>query len=403
LLHTVLDPANYAYNWQALPHFAVALALAVSCGLIVYWERGTRVSLMFAAATALFIVWLLGRGVMRLVVEPTLAVALGRFIYVMIMLAMPLLYQLVTLLLRREHQRRAFIRFNWLVGVLLAALAISTPWVIGSSRQFAWGLEPQHGPLGGVIVLWTLALIGTASVDLFTVYRRVAPGSVERRRIGWFAVAMLCLYGASADFLPSSGLAVYPFAFLPVLGFALVTAYVTLRFGLVEVTPQLAANELAEMMRGGVLLLDRDGVIQVVNRRATLVLGREAAALVGQPVREVLGEAAAGERRCRSRRCATATSAKWRTRACCATSPTRSAPRRRACRKGSATWSPGCRTARCSWSGSTAPCAARARPAATSTRCASSASTACASSTRTSATRSATGCCWKWPSGCGGW
>ncbi|HUS24985.1 MAG TPA: EAL domain-containing protein [Candidatus Binatia bacterium] len=296
MLAALLDPASYAFARMAVPHFVVAALAAAVCGLVVAWERGTRIAWMFAVATALFGLWLIGRGLIRMLVVPELALPIGRGIYVLIMLAIPLLFQLVEVLLRRERERRGLIRTNWIVGWAMAIAAVTTPWVIGGTQLYSWGIEPIHGPLGLVMVGWTTMLMGVASADLWRARRRETPGSNEHRRLSWFGLAMLCLYGAAVDFLPSSGVPVYPVAFVPVLGFILLTAWVTLRFGLVEVTPELAAGELAEMVRGGLLLLDRDGVIQVVNTRVTQVLDRPAAELVGKPAREVLGEAGAPER-----------------------------------------------------------------------------------------------------------
>ncbi len=285
----LLNPAHYAYNSVSLWHFGAALLAAACAALVLYWERGSRVSRLFAGFALLFTVWAAGRGILRLLSDPELVVFLSRRLYFVIMLAMPFLYQFVMIMLRGDGRRRVVIRINWAIGILIGVASFSTPWVIESWYSFAFGLEPAFGPLGYLSMIWVAFMMTATALDTLQAWQRTPPASPERNRISVLAVAMASLYFAFVDFLPSMGVAVYPFAFAPITVFVLLTAWLTLRYGLIDVTPQLAAQQIAEMVRGALLILDRDGVVQFANAQAETLIGRKR--LMGQSGRELMGDA----------------------------------------------------------------------------------------------------------------
>ncbi len=291
----LLDTANYSYSALSLPYFAAALVIAVTAALVVYWERGSRIGYFFAGWTLLACTWILARGLLRMLPDPELVVVLSRAFYALLCLALPLVHHFVLLLLRREKERLGFIRFNWILGITLSLASVSTPWMISGWHDYPWGLEPRHGLLGFGFLLWIAVLIVATSLELYRAIHRTLPQSKERRRLSSFAVGQVVLYLAIIDFLAATGVAVYPLSFIPVVLFTAITAYTTWRHGLTEVTAQLAANEIAAMTRGALLILDADGVVQVVNDRCESLLGMNRANTVGKSAGTLLGDAFSSE------------------------------------------------------------------------------------------------------------
>lgn len=285
----LLNPAHYQYDSVSLWHFGAALLSASCAALVLYWERGSRVSRLFGGFALLFTVWAAGRGLLRLLSDPELVVFLSRRLYFVIMLAMPFLYQFVMVMLRADARRMNLIRLNWAIGVLVAVASFSTSYVIETWYSYKWGLEPAFGPLGYFSMAWVAFMMIAAALDAAQAWRRTPADSLERNRISLLCAALASLYMAFVDFLPSMGVAVYPFAFVPLTGFVLLTAWLTLRYGLVEVTPQLAAQQIADMVRGALLIVDRDGVVQFANAQAETLVGRRR--LVGQTGTALMGEA----------------------------------------------------------------------------------------------------------------
>ena len=62
----------------------------------------------------------------------------------------------------------------------------------------------------------------------------------------------------------------------------IVNAYTTWRYRLVEITPAYAADQLMDSMSDGVVLIDRDGMVRLVNPAASEILGIDRAA-AGEP------------------------------------------------------------------------------------------------------------------------
>ena len=288
LLEALTHPAAYQYDPLSQWHFAAALVVGLCGVLVLYWERGSRVSRLFAGFTTLFMLWAAGRGALRLLVEPALVVEVSQRLYVLIMLSMPLLYQFVMVMLRADTRRRLAIRLHWVTGIAVSFLTLGSGLVIAGWQRYGWGYEPVFGPLGYATMLWVAAMMSMGALDAVRAWRRAPPRSFERQRVSMFMVALLFLYAAFVDFLPSMGIAVYPLAFLPVTVFTLLTGWITLHYGLVDVTPQLAAQQIAGLVRGSLLILDRDGIIQFANDQAEKLLGR--GSLAGLAGRAVMGE-----------------------------------------------------------------------------------------------------------------
>jgi diguanylate cyclase (GGDEF)-like protein/PAS domain S-box-containing protein len=284
----LLSPAYYHFNSLSLWHFGAALIVGACGALVLYWERGSRVSRLFASFTALFMFWAAGRGVLRLLADPALIEAASRRLYVLIMLAMPLLYQFLLVMLRTDGQRRGMIRMHWAIGIVVAFFALGSHLIIGGTQQYRWGYEPSFGALGYFTMLWVATMMSFAALDARRAWLAAQPGTHERRRVGAFIVAMLFLFMAFVDFLPSMGFEVYPMAFGPVTMFTLLTAWLTLHYGLIEVTPELAAPQIAGLVRGALLILDRDGIVRFANADAETLIGRDR--LVGRTGRSLMGE-----------------------------------------------------------------------------------------------------------------
>ncbi|MBI2382899.1 MAG: EAL domain-containing protein [Gammaproteobacteria bacterium] len=287
----LLDQAQYAFHPLSVPHFATAGIVAAAGLMILLWERGSRVSRMFGAFSAIFTLWAVLRGLIRCAVDADAALLLGRYLYAVVALGAPLLLQFITVMLRTEAQQAFVIGFAWVTGALFAVATLATDWVVAGTVVYRWGLEPSYGLFGGVLVLWLFGLVAVALSDVHRAFRRTLPATVEHRRVRLFGVAVVSLSLTLVDFLAAFGLPVYPVGFVTVLVFMALTAYLTRRYGLVEVTEQLAAREIAALTRGALLVLDQDGVIRVMNERTSETLGLRRENAVGRRAAELLGAA----------------------------------------------------------------------------------------------------------------
>lgn len=286
----LLNPAHYTFDERSLLSFAAAVAAAVVGIFIVRWERGSRPAQFFAAFCLLFLLWGVCRGLSLMLVDPDLMLFLSRRTYVLLSLALPALYQFVMMMLRLEARRLPLIRLHWILGIAVAVASFMTPWVMNGVVLYPWGYEPLFGPLGIASVFWVSAMMLSTGFDAWRAWRQAPADRIERRRLRSFAIALAVLFLAFVDFLPGLGVPVFPLASLPTTAFALLTARLTHKYGLVEITPALAAQEIADRVRGALLMLDREGVVQWANRQCASILGLPEYRLLGRRASAVLGE-----------------------------------------------------------------------------------------------------------------
>ena len=139
--------------------------------------------------------------------------------------------------------------------------------------QYRWGMYPLWAPAGWAFMAYTVIVIGACLLMYWRQYRGNPEGSFASRR-GMLLLIALSAGGFGAwDFLPALGVDVFPAGGLAVAAGNLVNAYTTWRYRLVEITPAYAADLVMDSMSEGVLLIDRDGVVRLINPAACEILG----------------------------------------------------------------------------------------------------------------------------------
>lgn len=287
----LLNPSHYTFDPASLWFFAAAAIAGCAGILTLRRERGSRASRLFAMFSFLFLAFSIGRGMLHSLDEPELVLFLARRTYIFIMLGAAVAFHFATVMLRTETRRKNVLRLSWITAIVIVVASFTTEWVIAGVTQFYWGLEPTYGAIGYFSAAWVLMLMATSAYDAVRAWSEAEAGSQERRRVATFSGALLLLYCSFVDFLPAMGFEVYPFAVLPITLFTIFTGILTYRFGLVEYSPKVAAQQIAEMMGGALLILDPEGVVQYANKRCRSVLGWPGSALLGRRARNILGDA----------------------------------------------------------------------------------------------------------------
>jgi diguanylate cyclase (GGDEF)-like protein/PAS domain S-box-containing protein len=90
------------------------------------------------------------------------------------------------------------------------------------------------------------------------------------------------------DYLPAAGVDMQPVGFMAALVFAVLAATAIWRFDLADLTPEYAATQILETMKGSVVVVDMLGNIRVINRAACNMLGYAASELTGTHIRTIL-------------------------------------------------------------------------------------------------------------------
>jgi diguanylate cyclase (GGDEF)-like protein/PAS domain S-box-containing protein len=187
---------------------------------------------------------------------------------------------------RRRNQLHSAIIVSWIFCAVVAVVA-GTPLFTPGVRRYAWGFYPAGSSYNTAWVSAQGAILIAAMWLLWTTYRTSTGDERTRARLLLLAFAVGSL--AMIDYLPTIGVDVYPWGYIPVLAFALIAASAVWRYQLVDLTPEFAAGQILETMKGAVLVADMTGSIRVVNRAACQLLGYSSAELVGLHVKQIIG------------------------------------------------------------------------------------------------------------------
>ncbi|MBI1396173.1 MAG: EAL domain-containing protein [Betaproteobacteria bacterium] len=298
-------------NAFALPSAASA-SLALACGaLVVLRERFSRNGwrhLIFAVSV---FAWQLCMAGLLLSQSETTARAWVFAAAATAVFLPAALFHFTSSLSRESHARLDPAAWLWVgSGCFLVTLVATDEFVVGLAR-YRWGLYPAYGPLGLVFIAFTFVAILLCYRMIALVMRNNPVDGVVWRRARLLLVALGCEALGALDFLPAVGVNVFPAGGLFVSLGLVLNIYTTWRYRLVEITPALAAQQFMDTMTDGVLVLDRDGMVRLVNPAACEILGLASAQLLHafppRPVvRLIMGETEDGRfpsGPCRMREC----------------------------------------------------------------------------------------------------
>jgi PAS domain S-box-containing protein len=173
------------------------------------------------------------------------------------------------------------------VSTLFSLGLFFTDLFIRRIEAFFWGKYSQYGPLGYAFVGFFIFIMVTILRLLWHEYQHCTV-DLQKKRYRGLLIAFIGGYLGSVDFLPAFGIPIYPFGYLSVGFFIAAMTYVILRYRLVDITPELAADRILETMQGAVIVTGVDGRIRVINSNALEMLGYLKSELLGRDLIEVL-------------------------------------------------------------------------------------------------------------------
>src|SRR5919106_1124022 len=278
----LLDPANYRASLFALPTLLTASTLLALGMMILIRERHSRVSVAFFIMTATAAIWLFGYSFMYCASTASVAAAWSGTAHFGIMFIPATVYYftVASLQLYDRYKRRVWL--VWQVSALFLITLFSGDMFLAGVRLYSWGYYPIYNWMAALFVCFFFALMGLSLHHYWTAMRTAIPGTGKLRTRGLLG-AFCIAYLGSVDYLPAFGVPLYPFGYIPVLGFIMLVNRTIRHYRLVDITPEFAAREIINAMDDALLLLDNDGFVRVANRSACRMFGRTETALEGTP------------------------------------------------------------------------------------------------------------------------
>jgi PAS domain S-box-containing protein len=288
MLTEVLNPSNYAVSPHSAGPWVVGILIAILGIVALVRERGSKVSLAFCGLTMSVAIWLLSAGVLYSTLDEPLALRWAKVEHLGVVVIPSLVLLFTLAIVQRVHEFRAF---AWgslgLSGLFFCSILASDHFITGLHR-YAWGYYPRYGLLSLPFLVFFFSLL-FGSLRLLQMELSRSPRVIHQRRIKALLVALAVAYLGVVDYLPAYGIPVYPFGYVPVLGFVVLMFRAVWRYRLQEITPAFAAEQIIHTMADALLVLDSERIVRVANQAATQLFGYANTELVGKPVSTTLG------------------------------------------------------------------------------------------------------------------
>ena len=283
MINQILDPANYAFSIYALPTILTTFAILFVCLAVLIRERGSSVSWLFSVMAFPFFLWFWGFTWMYCATSEDVALWWVKFAYLGVPCIPAAIYQFMVGILRINGQWKKLVWFNWLLSFSFLLGAVTTNSMIAGLYQYWWGYYPKYGWLGLLFAVYFSSMMVVGLWHFWTEYKRVHL-ETQKRRTKWFLLGFGIASVGSVDFLAKFGIAVYPFGYLPIFMFTLISAVTIWRYRLVDLTPAFTAERILDTMQGAVLVVDLEGIIRLTNRATCKLLGYKEFELLGKSI-----------------------------------------------------------------------------------------------------------------------
>ena len=294
----VLNPANYSLNGFAMPMLVVGVAIAALGLFVLLRERGSLIGMLFLLMCLSVSLYLTATAVSFASLDDNLSLLWIRISQLGSVFIPTTVLLLTVARLDLFHRFRFTIAASIVLSTLLALGVIFTDLHVRGSARFFWGNFVQYGSLGFVFIGFFICIMVLTLRLYWQEYRR-STAELHKNRFRGLLIAFSIAYVGAVDFLPALGVPVYPFGYVPIFIFVVISAYIVIQYRLVDITPELVAGQILETMEGAVIVVDLKGKIRLINRVALEMLEHQKSDLLGEDLTSILpiqGESSAAVR-----------------------------------------------------------------------------------------------------------
>jgi len=302
VLSQVWYPENYRFTIYALPMLIAGVAILIPGFLVLFQAGRSRVGASYFLLCLTISLYMASSALNNASIDVRLSLLWTKVGNIGVIFIPSSVLLLTALLFGLGRRYRSAIAASIGLSVFFMLGLFLTDLYIRRIELFPWGHWGQYGPLGIAFIIYFIAIMALVLRIYWQAYRHCTTARQKKRYRG-LLTAFIGGYLGSVDFLPSLGIPIYPFGYLSVGFFIIVSTYVIIRYRLVDITPELAAGQILETMQGAVIVADLDGRIRVINRAALDMIGLTRAEVLGGdlttviPIPAELGDAVrSGER-----------------------------------------------------------------------------------------------------------
>ena len=222
------------YNIYALPVVFAGLIILLLGIFILAKNRKAIGAFAFLTLSLSFSIWLLGISLVYISRTPDVAEFWTRFFWSGVVYIGSAIYFFTQSVLGTIEKKKNAVIFGFILSTLFLFSLHLTNWLIAGVNHYFWGFYAKAGP-----AVWIfLAIFVYQMVASFMAYYgryKIETSPVMKKQIRMVAIAFVVAYTSSVDYLPAIGIEIYPFGYLPMVGFASVLFYTMVRYHLLDI------------------------------------------------------------------------------------------------------------------------------------------------------------------------
>ncbi|MBI2215405.1 MAG: EAL domain-containing protein [Acidobacteria bacterium] len=266
---------------------AAAICALVMAALILRRHRHSLFGPRFALVLLLAAGWLLCFGAMHWVGDEAKAESWTHVGLLFATFLPVALYGFTEMLISRRWVAQAVMACAIAAALVIAWLGFGTDLIVRGFHHYDWGRFPAAGPALPLFLSFTLVMLAVGT-GVVIQRRRLEVNAV--RRAEYASIATIFGIGACAalDFLPAFGVPLFPVGWLAITAFGAQAFIRDTARRLFPVNLATAANLIVDAMADGVIVIDRDGRIQLVNHAVESLFGFSEDELRGEALERLL-------------------------------------------------------------------------------------------------------------------
>ncbi len=289
MLAEIFSFTQYAFGAPSLmPIFSGFLVALVGVSFFVR-EGGARFALPFFVMSVSAAMWLISDGLAHAANSASIALGWYRIAHASL-LAFPISFLMFTHGVAGPlPAARLTLRTLGIASGALAVAAITAESFIRSVSASGAGYLAQYGWLGHIfsaMFLLTMGLTLWIYVNHLTGLNR---SYNDQRRARLLSLSSVVGILFTTSFLPANGLPIYVPGHWVLLCFFGLTAYVSGRYRMSDITPSLIGAQIASTMSDALLVVDRDATLRQINPAGQKLFGVTEDDVYGTPIRRLLG------------------------------------------------------------------------------------------------------------------
>ena len=276
----IFDITRYMFNPLAVQTLVTALAVFGFGIFALTRERGSQRSVAFFLLTQAIGMWLFCFSWMYSATDVQVAMWWAKAAYAGVgFMPAAIYYYSGQLWGDAKFRKRAPI--IWGLSTIFVIVIITTNMLFGSLYHYRWGYYPRYGVTSIFFLLYFFGVMIVAVRHHWAEYRRAVKGSSQQIQAKAVVIAFSVAYLASFDYFAAWGIPLYPFGYIPIFIFIVLSGRAIVIYRLLAITPAIAANQIIDTMHDALIILDREGTIRLINRATCSLLGYSEQDLVG--------------------------------------------------------------------------------------------------------------------------